>query len=126
MVGKAASNMEGQMIRNPKNSEHYTWGANCDGWHLVRDGKLSVIYERMPPGTSEMRHHHNQAQQFFFVLEGAAVLEVEGKEIKLGKHDGVHVLAGQAHQMFNRSESELVFLVISQPPSHADRVNAKR
>jgi mannose-6-phosphate isomerase-like protein (cupin superfamily) len=112
------------MIRSTQSTEHYTWGKDCDGWHLVRDGKLSVIYERMPPGASEMRHCHNQAQQFFFVLEGVAVLEVEGKEFTLNKHEGVHVAAGKRHQMFNRSDADLVFLVISQPPSHGDRVNA--
>jgi mannose-6-phosphate isomerase-like protein (cupin superfamily) len=71
-----------------------------------------------------MRHYHNQAQQFFFVLEGTAVLELEGKELMLSKHEGVHVAAGKSHQMFNRSGNDLVFLVISQPPSHGDRVNA--
>jgi len=109
------------VIKNSHNSEHYNWGANCDGWHLVKDGKLSVIYERMPPGTSEARHYHKQAQQFFFVLEGAAILEVEGKELILDRHDGVHVSPGQAHRIFNRSANDLLFLVISQPPSHDDR-----
>ena len=113
------------MIKNVKNSEHYTWGANCDGWHLVKDGELSVIYERMPPGTSEARHYHERAQQFFFVLEGVAVLEVEGKELALNKNDGVQVSPGQAHRIFNRSANDLLFLVISQPPSHGDRVNTE-
>jgi len=113
------------LINNFQNSEHYTWGKNCDGWHLVKDGKLSVIYERMPPGTSEARHYHNQAQQFFFILEGAAVLEVEGKEFTLNRQDGLHISPGQAHRIFNQSEKDLVFLVISHPPSHGDRVNTE-
>ena len=126
MVGEAAASVEGKMIRNPQNSEHYTWGKNCDGWHLLKDAKLSVIYERMPPGTSELRHHHNEAQQFFFVLDGEAVLEVEGKEFALKGHDGLHVLPRQAHRIFNRSTSALLFLVISQPPSHGDRLNREK
>lgn len=113
------------MIRNSQNAEHYVWGGNCDGWHLVRDGRLSVIYERMPPGSSEARHYHNQAQQFFFVVDGEAVLEVEGKEFTLNGREGIHVLPRQAHRIFNRSASDLLFLVISQPPSHGDRVNAE-
>jgi len=89
----------------------------------VKDAKLSVIYERMPAGTSELRHYHHQAQQFFFVLDGEAVLEVEGKEFTLNEREGIHVLPRQAHRMFNKSGNELVFLVISQPPSHGDRVH---
>lgn len=112
------------MIRNSQNAEHYVWGGNCDGWHLVKDGRLSVIYERMPPGTFEARHYHNQAQQFFFVVDGEAVLEVEGKEFTLNGREGIHVLPRQAHRIFNRSASDLLFLVISQPPSRGDRVNA--
>ena len=112
------------MIRSSKTSEHYIWGNNCDGWHLVTDPQLSVIYERMPPGTSEARHYHTQAQQFFFVIEGQAVLEVDGKELALNGREGIHVLPLQAHRIFNRSARDLLFLVISQSPSHGDRVNA--
>jgi hypothetical protein len=51
------------------NGEHYTWGGICDGWHLLRAEGLSVIEERMPAGTFEQRHFHQQARQFFYVLE---------------------------------------------------------
>mgnify|MGYP001602642574 CR=1 FL=1 len=60
-------------------AEHYTWGDRCDGWHLVRTTGLSIIEERMPPGTTETRHHHVHAHQFFYVLEGELTLEVEHK-----------------------------------------------
>ena len=53
-----------------ESAPHYGWGEGCDGWHLVRTPELSVIQERMPPGTSEVRHRHGRARQFFFVLSG--------------------------------------------------------
>ena len=71
------------------NSEHYPWGSGCDGWHLFKDQSLSVIRERMPPGTSEVRHHHLNAQQFFFVLSGETVMEVEGEEVTLHAGEGL-------------------------------------
>ena len=40
------------------NAEHYRWGDACDGWHLLAGEALSVIEERMPPGTAELRHRH--------------------------------------------------------------------
>ena len=58
-------------------AEHYTWGQNCDGWQLVKGASLSVIQEQMPPGTSEVRHFHQKAQQFFFILSGEAAMEVK-------------------------------------------------
>ena len=104
------------------NTERYAWGDNCDGWHLVRNAELSVIQERMPPGTCEIRHVHQRSRQFFFVLAGEAILEVDGCEHRFIAHQGLEVAPGIAHQIFNRSKENLHFLVISQPPSHGDRL----
>jgi mannose-6-phosphate isomerase-like protein (cupin superfamily) len=101
--------------------EHYTWGDRCDGWHLVRRPELGIISERMPPGTSEVRHFHTASRQFFFILSGRAVLEVGGRELRLGAGEGVEVAPGTPHQMFNRSDAPVEFLVVSQPQSHGDR-----
>jgi mannose-6-phosphate isomerase-like protein (cupin superfamily) len=100
----------------------YVWGSSCDGWHLVQSPTLSVIEERIPPGTSEIRHYHRQAAQFFYVLRGSLSVESGGVEIVLGADQGVSVLAGEPHQIRNQSASDAEFLVVSQPPSHGDRV----
>ena len=62
-----------------ENAEHYRWGVDCDGWFLVRDKALSVIEEFMPPGSAEVRHHHEHAQQFFYILDGEVLMEVDGE-----------------------------------------------
>jgi mannose-6-phosphate isomerase-like protein (cupin superfamily) len=103
-------------------AEHYSWGNGCDGWRLVKRTDVSVIQERMPPGSSEIRHLHRQAWQFFFVLRGEATLEVNRK-VSVLKIDH-EVLPGVPHQIFNKSEQELEILVISKSPSHGDRVVA--
>jgi mannose-6-phosphate isomerase-like protein (cupin superfamily) len=71
-----------------ENAEHYTWRMNCDGWHLVKHNQLSIIQERMPPGTSEVKHFHQKSSQFFFVLSGTATLEIAGKREILQSHQG--------------------------------------
>ena len=38
----------GQPI-NRQTAEHYVWGSDCDGWHLVKQPELTVIEERMSP-----------------------------------------------------------------------------
>jgi mannose-6-phosphate isomerase-like protein (cupin superfamily) len=105
-----------------ENAEHYRWGQACDGWHLVKDAALSVIEECMPPGTSEVRHYHQRAQQFFYILSGEAVMEVDGQSKKLTAGDGIRILPRNLHQLSNPSSAPVRFLVISQPPSHGDRV----
>ena len=102
-------------------AEHYSWGQRCDGGHLVKQAELSVIQERMPPATSEVRHLHKTARQFFLILRGAAVIEADGREHELSAGEGLEVAPGAAHQMFNRSDADVEFLVVSQPPSHGDR-----
>lgn len=103
------------------NAAHYVWGRQCDGWHLLEGDDLSVIEERMPPGTAEVRHRHAQARQFFYVLDGEATLELDGVAHRLGARQGLHVPPGAAHQMRNETDAELRFLVISSPRSHGDR-----
>ena len=105
-------------------AEHYLWGNDCDGWHLVRSPDLSVIQERVPPGGRETRHAHARARQFFFVLEGEAVLEVGGQRHVLGAQTGLEIVPGAAHQFRNESAADVTFLVISQPPAQADRLPA--
>ena len=102
-------------------AEHYVWGGRCDGWRLVNQPELSVIRERMPPGTAEVRHRHRQARPFFFVLSGVAILEAGGSEYELRAGEGLEVAPGVAHQIFNRSTDAVEFLVVSQPHSHGDR-----
>jgi len=103
------------------NAPHYIWGQQCDGWHLLQGFDLSVIEECMPPGTAETRHRHVRSRQFFYVLEGEAVLELEGVAHRLRAREGLHVPPGAAHQMRNESDGELRFIVVSSPKSHGDR-----
>ena len=104
-----------------ENAEHYRWGDDCDGWHLVKDESLSVIEEFIPSGASEVRHYHRKAQQFFYILSGEVMMEVEGRTTLLRAGAGIRVLPGARHQISNPSSSAARFLVISQPPSHGDR-----
>ena len=103
---------------------HYSWGGGCDGWHLVQTATLSVIEERMPPGTSEVRHYHEKANQFFYVLRGNLSIEVGGSKLVLSPGQGAQITAGAPHQVRNQASVDAEFLVVSNPPSHGDRVSA--
>jgi mannose-6-phosphate isomerase-like protein (cupin superfamily) len=106
------------------NAEHYSWGQACDGWHLLATGDLSVIEERMPPGSFEQRHFHTRSRQFFYVLDGEATLELDGVTHRLQRGDGLHVPPEVAHQVRNDGSADVRFIVISAPKAHGDRVAA--
>ena len=105
------------------NAEHYRWGDDCDGWHLVKDKQLSVIEEFMPPGAAEVRHHHEHSQQFFYILNGEVLMEINGQKKLIPAGSGIRILPGTRHQIHNPSSGPVRFLVVSQPASHGDRID---
>jgi mannose-6-phosphate isomerase-like protein (cupin superfamily) len=109
-----------------QNAEHYIWGNHCDGWHLVKNKDLSVIHERMPANTSEVRHYHQKSRQFFFVLSGTATLEMNGERVTITPLEGIEVPPLVPHQMMNESNRDVEFLVISQPTSKGDRMETPK
>lgn len=117
----AITSLPERPIVSTANAPHYTWASICDGWRLASAPTLSVIQERMPPGTAEERHRHSRVRQFFFVLGGVLTLEVEGTAHRLGPRQGLEVAPGQVHQARNEGEGDAEFLVISDGVSREDR-----
>jgi mannose-6-phosphate isomerase-like protein (cupin superfamily) len=111
------------MITSTENAEHYIWGEKCDGWHLLKSDGLSVIQERMPPGTGEQLHYHEHAQQVFFVMSGVATFEVGTEVNTVITNQSIHIAPGIKHRILNNGDDDLHFLVISEPKAHGDRVN---
>jgi len=111
-----------QMKVSKLTAEHYFWGDHCDGWHLVKNENLSIIHERMPPSTKEIRHYHNHSRQFFFILSGAGTIDINGQVFELSSQEGIEVPPLTPHQVFNKSEESIEFLVISQPATAGDRI----
>ncbi len=111
------------MKRNIDNAEHYGWGLGCDGWVLSPSPELMVIQERMPPRTSERRHIHSKASQFFFVLSGELTMELEGDHHLLTAMSGVEIKPGARHQARNDSDFDVHFIVASSPTTRGDRLD---
>ncbi|MCB0711453.1 MAG: cupin domain-containing protein [Ignavibacteriae bacterium] len=103
-------------------AEHYRWGDQCDGWHFLQTDKLSVIREWMSPGTSEVKHYHERADQFFYIVSGRGTMEIGGEVLTIEEDQGLRVSPGIPHRISNRSERDLHFLVISAPQSRGDRI----
>jgi mannose-6-phosphate isomerase-like protein (cupin superfamily) len=107
-----------------RNAEHYHWGKVCDGWYLVKESTLHVIEEKLPPGTGETLHFHRQSLQFFYVLAGTATFTVGKTLVVAYSGEGISVIPEVAHRVENAGSDDLFLLVISQPPSHDDRIDA--
>ena len=110
-------------IVDTDHAAHYEWGDKCDGWHFVKTDSLSVIKEKMPPGTKETLHYHNKAQQFFYILNGIATFEINGFVCNIEQNKGICIKPGMKHRISNNNNTDLDFIVVSEPKSHGDRVN---
>ena len=106
-----------------QNAEHYIWGENCDGWHLLKRADMSVIQERVPAGGAEVMHYHEKARQFFYVLEGEGRMAFEDREVILQSGQGLEIPPMVKHQFRNSSTADVHFLVVSVPSTRGDRIN---
>jgi len=97
-------------------------GGTCLTWELLSGKDLAVFHELMPPGTAEVRHFHQNARQFFFVLKGELTIEALGGEYSLHQHEGLEIPPGEIHHVRNVSASTTEFLAIAHPITFGDRV----
>lgn len=101
--------------------EHYKWGDDFDAWYLVKTNNLKVVKKSLPSGGRDGRHYHNTMEQYYFIIEGKASIELEGEHFLLEKNQGLYISRGSIHRISNDTKNELVFTVTSTPPTHHDR-----
>lgn len=77
----------------------------------------------MPPGTAEQLHYHEKAQQCFYIIAGTATFEIDGATYTAQQGESIHIQPMQQHRIMNNGESDLSFILVSQPKAHGDRIN---
>lgn len=81
--------------------------------------KQSLAEASLPTGCATDRHYHKVSEEFYFLLEGKGMMEIDGKSQEVGPGDAVLIPAGAWHQI--TASSDLRFLCCCAPPySHED------
>lgn len=81
--------------------------------------KQSLAEATMTQGQSTDRHYHKVCEEFYFLLEGTARMEVDGETRAVGPGDAILIPAGARHQI--TAGSDLRFLCCCAPPyDHTD------
>ncbi|MDA1097959.1 MAG: cupin domain-containing protein [Proteobacteria bacterium] len=62
-------------------------------------------------------HTHKVQEQIYHVLEGEGLMEIDGKNTVVRRHDVIHIPPGIEHAIANSGLVDLVFLVITAPAS---------
>ncbi len=65
------------------------------------------------------KHSHRVQEQIYHVLEGEGLMEIDGKEYVVRKHDVIFLPPAIEHSIANTGLTDLVFLVITSPVGDA-------
>jgi diguanylate cyclase (GGDEF)-like protein len=80
----------------------------------------SLAEASLPPGGATQRHHHRVSEEFYFLVEGEGVMEIDGETRAVGPGDTVLIPPGTRHQI-TAGDAGLRFLCTCAPPySHED------
>lgn len=81
--------------------------------------KQSLAEASLPTGVATERHYHKLSEEFYYVLEGSGLMEIDGDEREVGVGDAILIPAGAWHQI--RATESLRFLCCCAPPyAHED------
>ena len=76
--------------------------------------KQSLAEATLLPGHATERHYHKLSEEFYFVLEGAGLMEIDGESREVAPGDAILIPAGAWHQI--TATTSLRFLCCCAPP----------
>ncbi len=90
--------------------------------YLERTGSeiLGARLWRLPRGSANTLHKHVRAEEFFFVLEGLGRMRVGEETITVPRYGGVLVGPALLRQIFNDTESDVLWLIVGAPEKEFD------
>ena len=62
-------------------------------------------------------HRHKVQEQIYHVLDGEGLMEIDGVRHVVRAQDVIHIPPGVEHAIYNSGLRDLVFLVITTPPT---------
>ena len=66
----------------------------------------------IPPGASAGKKRHRSVEEFYYVLDGAGTVTINGESAVIKKDDGVRVALGDIHSFANGGASDLELIII--------------
>lgn len=76
--------------------------------------KQSLAEATIPVGGETERHWHKESEEFYFILEGKGMMEIDGETREVGVGDAILIPAGAWHQI--QAAEALRFLCCCAPP----------
>ena len=88
---------------------------NADFLERTGSENLGARLWRLPPQSANTLHQHVRTEEFYFVLEGEGRMRVGNETLTVPKYGGVLVGPDQLRQVFNDTDTEVLWLIIGAP-----------
>jgi|SRR6266481_3563883 len=88
---------------------------NADFLERTNSRNLGARLWRLPPKSANTLHRHIRSEEFYFVLEGVGRIRVGDKTLTVPKYGGVLVVPDELRQVFNDTETEVLWLIVGAP-----------
>jgi len=62
-------------------------------------------------------HAHKVQEQIYHILDGEGLMEIDGEKNVVRQHDCIYIPPGVSHAIYNTGLKDLVFFVITSPPT---------
>ena len=88
---------------------------NADFLERTGSENLSARLWRLPPKSASTLHKHVRQEEFYFLLESTGRMRVGDETLTVPKHGGVLVGPDQLRQVFNDTDTEVLWLIVGAP-----------
>jgi len=88
---------------------------NADFLERTGSENLGARLWRLPPMSANTLHKHVRAEEFYFVLEGVGRLRVGDETLTVPKYGGVLIGPDEIRQVFNDTNTEVLWLIVGAP-----------
>ncbi len=88
---------------------------NADFLERTGSKLLGARLWRFPPKSAKTLHKHVRAEEFYFVLEGTGRMRVADETLTVPRYGGVLVGPNLLRQVFNDTDSDVLWLIIGAP-----------
>jgi quercetin dioxygenase-like cupin family protein len=93
---------------------------NTDLAKQLEAGTLGARLWRLRPGQASTKHRHEHEEELYVLLEGQGRIRVDDEALKLTPLDALLVEPDSVRQVFNDTDAEALWLVVSAPPGPAN------
>jgi mannose-6-phosphate isomerase-like protein (cupin superfamily) len=88
---------------------------NADFLERTKSELLGARLWRLPPKSANTLHRHPKMEEFYFVVEGVGRIRIGEQTLTVPTHGGVLVGPEELRQVFNDTESEVLWLIVGAP-----------